>query len=196
MRFSSRDLSGQYISSSYQDVLQRYIDTASFHYILDGYGTVVFGIPTASIGYDVVTSNITSSMSVVSSSYSLISETSKQSDFSLQSGNTLYTSSYAITSSHLATKLLATYAVYVSSSTIDAIYDVIYASASVENLVLTLPSIEEVNGRIFRIKKIDSTNFTIIISSSVNIDYNNELILTDRGEAVTLHGDASQYWIH
>jgi hypothetical protein len=59
---------------SYQDVLQQYFNTGSLLYVLDGYGNVVFGIPSASIGDTIITSNMTSSMTVLSASYSEIIE--------------------------------------------------------------------------------------------------------------------------
>ena len=68
MRFPSRDLTDQFISSSYQDVLQQYMPT-DYLYVLDGYGNVVFGIPSASLGNTVITSDITSSMTVLSASW-------------------------------------------------------------------------------------------------------------------------------
>jgi len=72
MRFPSRDLTDQYISSSYQDVLQQYMPS-DYLYVLDGYGNVVFGIPSASFGNTLVTSDITSSMTVATASYALSS---------------------------------------------------------------------------------------------------------------------------
>ncbi len=70
-QYLERDLSDQYISLSYQDILQQYPNTSSILYVLDGYGNVVFGIPTASIGYNVITSDITASLTFPSASYSL-----------------------------------------------------------------------------------------------------------------------------
>lgn len=61
MRFISRDLTNQYISSSYQDVVQQYIPTGSTLYLLDGYGNVILGISSASYGNPVITSNDTAS---------------------------------------------------------------------------------------------------------------------------------------
>jgi hypothetical protein len=57
MDFPSRNLTNQYISLSYQDVVQRYTpgatDTAS--YFLDGLGSVIAYIPTSSLGQQLVT---------------------------------------------------------------------------------------------------------------------------------------------
>jgi len=74
MTFPERNLAEQYISSSYQDVLQQYVNTGSYVYVLDGYGNVVFGIQTASLGNIVITSDMTSSMTVLSASYSQVIE--------------------------------------------------------------------------------------------------------------------------
>lgn len=70
MIFPTKDFTNQFISSSYQDVLQQYLldDTL---YFLDGYGNVVGSIPSSSIGYNLITSDVTSSMTVLSSSHAL-----------------------------------------------------------------------------------------------------------------------------
>jgi hypothetical protein len=62
MRFIDRDLTEQYISMSYQDVLQQYVNTGSLLYVLDGYGNVVFGFLSSSVGDTLVTTNMTSSL--------------------------------------------------------------------------------------------------------------------------------------
>jgi hypothetical protein len=125
MRFPERNLADQYISLSYQDVLQQYVNTGSYRYVLDGYGNVIFGIGTGSIGQIVITSDMTASMTVATASYALTqsyisiievstsfasssltasyahySETAGAADFALLAGNTLYTSSYALTASY------------------------------------------------------------------------------------------------
>lgn len=78
MQFPSRDLTQQYISSSYQDVLQQYL-RPDLLYILDGYGNVIGSIPSASIGNILITSDVTSSMTVASASTSVIVEVYKES---------------------------------------------------------------------------------------------------------------------
>lgn len=67
MQFPERDLTNQYISSSYQNAIQKYSATSSITYILDGVGDVIFGIPTASVGQIVVTQDQTASYSNISS---------------------------------------------------------------------------------------------------------------------------------
>lgn len=69
MNFPERNLTDQYISSSYQNILQQYVTTSSHLYVLDGYGDAVFNIPTASLGQTVITSDMTSSMTVLSASH-------------------------------------------------------------------------------------------------------------------------------
>jgi len=61
MQFPQRDLTQQYISTSYQDVVQRYATTGSTTYLLDGLGYVIAGIPTASIGNNILTQDQTAS---------------------------------------------------------------------------------------------------------------------------------------
>lgn len=70
MRFPLRDFTNQYISSSYQDVLQQYFPSDTF-YVLDGYGNVVFTLPSSSVGQMLISSNLTASMTVASSSYTV-----------------------------------------------------------------------------------------------------------------------------
>ena len=113
--FPSRDLSNQYISRSYQDVVQNYTPGSGDvnDYFLDGLGNVIASIPTGSIGQTLITSDITSSMSVLSASYAdisiisdvaLIADTasvSVNSDFSISSSwaSQSLSSSYALTCS-------------------------------------------------------------------------------------------------
>jgi len=73
MQFPARDFTNQYISASYQDVLQKYIPSDTL-YVLDGLGNVLFSIPSSSIGQILITSDVTSSMTVASSSYTIGSE--------------------------------------------------------------------------------------------------------------------------
>ena len=44
MQFPQRDLTNQYISTSYQDVVQRYL-SGSIDYLLDGFGFSILGVP-------------------------------------------------------------------------------------------------------------------------------------------------------
>lgn len=68
MNFPARDLTDQYISSSYQDVLQQYLSGSEVS-VLDGLGNLVFTLPHLSAS--VIVSSQTSSMTVLSSSYAL-----------------------------------------------------------------------------------------------------------------------------
>lgn len=67
MQFPSRDLTNQYISSSYDDVVQQYVPTGSNLYLLDGYGNVILGIPSASYGNTIITTSDTASYAVSAS---------------------------------------------------------------------------------------------------------------------------------
>jgi hypothetical protein len=53
--FPSRDFTNQYISRSYQDVVQQYIDGGPTDYLLDGYGNVIFSFDSASYGAKLIT---------------------------------------------------------------------------------------------------------------------------------------------
>ena len=73
MQFPARDFTNQYISSSYQNVLQKY-EPSDIFYVLDGLGNVVFTIPSASVGQMLITADITASMSVLSASHAEYSD--------------------------------------------------------------------------------------------------------------------------
>ena len=123
--YPSRDLTDQYISLSYQDVVQKYSPDAGDpnEYFLDGLGNVIVAIPSSSIGNVLITSDVTSSMVVSSSLYtdyanyanyanvaghSITSDNSTTSDasdtavYANTAGNSVYstTASYAFTSSY------------------------------------------------------------------------------------------------
>jgi hypothetical protein len=107
MQFPSRDLTLQYISTSYQDVVQRYAATGSLTYLLDGLGYVICGILTSSVGQTVLTQDQTASYSLfaVSSSYtstsSVINVTSSLISVTSASwASASLSSSYAISSSY------------------------------------------------------------------------------------------------
>lgn len=54
MQFPNRDLTNQFVSTSYQDVIQRF-STGSIDYLLDGYGFTILGVLTSSINSLIVT---------------------------------------------------------------------------------------------------------------------------------------------
>ena len=73
MQFPARDLTQQYISSSYQDVTQNYFDIPSTTwYFLDGYGNVLFSLPSASYGNDVITVDQTASYAYIANTASFL----------------------------------------------------------------------------------------------------------------------------
>jgi hypothetical protein len=106
MRFPTRDFTYQYISRSYQDVIQQYTPDNTF-YILDGYGNVILSFPSASAGSGIITSDMTSSMSVASSSYfftqsyqlTVVSSSFASSSLSASFSNLSVSSSYALSAS-------------------------------------------------------------------------------------------------
>jgi len=129
--FPSRNFTLQYISTSYQDVTQRYAPVGdSNEYLLDALGNVIVSIPSTSIGYSVITSDVTSSLIVYSSSFStlaqiadiaIIAETASiavQSDFAISSSwaSSSISSSYAVTMSYINTINYITSGSWASSS--------------------------------------------------------------------------------
>ena len=67
MPFPSQDFSNQYISESYQNVLQKYVPIGSTSYVLDGAGNVIFSLPSASVGGQLMTADQTASFAVSAS---------------------------------------------------------------------------------------------------------------------------------
>ena len=55
MQFPTRDLTNQFISLSYQDVVQKYSPAGTASYFLDGFGNVILYVPTSSIGRSILT---------------------------------------------------------------------------------------------------------------------------------------------
>jgi hypothetical protein len=110
MQIVSRDLTQQYISNSYQDVVQRYT-TGSIDYLLNGLGYVILSIPSSSIGNSIITQDQVISQSI-SSSHSNISDQSVYSETSFFSA----TSSYSIYTEFSDTASLSIYSEYVGSA--------------------------------------------------------------------------------
>ena len=112
MQFPFRDLTNQYISLSYHDVVQRYSEgTAS--YFLDGIGNVIAYVPSNSLGKKLITEDQVSPS--VSSSWASHSYSSEISTFSLSSTFS-DTASLAFESTFSDTSSLASYATYAGSA--------------------------------------------------------------------------------
>lgn len=122
MTFSSRDLSLQYISSSYQDVIQRYTPPGTASYILDGLGNVIAYIPTASIGQALITADQVPS----SASYALTSLTAS---YALNISS-LDTASYALLSEFANTSSTALFSNLADSAS-NSVFSMFSDSASV-----------------------------------------------------------------
>jgi hypothetical protein len=124
-QFPQRDLSNQIISTSYQDVVQRYI-TGSTDWLLDGLGYTILGIPTSSIGGIVLTQDQTASYALTAS----FAMNSGNSTSSISSSYSYFaeTASYALTSSfELTTEISSSWASesyhsIISDATITASY--------------------------------------------------------------------------
>src|ERR1043165_6992239 len=131
MQFIAADLFDNYISKSYDNILQQYI-SGSYLYIVDSHGNVVSFILTSSIGSEILTSDLTGSLSFISASYALSSSYSDQSYNSLTASSinfSIVSSSYsdnsstasyvqqAITSSYAQSAGYSISASYLSGST-------------------------------------------------------------------------------
>ena len=73
-RFLQQDLTSQYVSSSYQSIVQTYNDGIT-NWFLDGYGNIITSIFSSSIGQPIVTQYQTASYANISN-LSLISDVS------------------------------------------------------------------------------------------------------------------------
>ena len=73
-RFLQQDLTNQYVSSSYQSIVQIYNDGIT-NWFLDGYGNIITSIFSSSIGQPIVTQDETASYANISN-LSLISDVS------------------------------------------------------------------------------------------------------------------------
>ena len=159
MRFPLRDFTNQYISASYQDVLQQYFPSDTF-YVLDGYGNVVFTLSSASVGQMLITSNMTASMTVATASYvqtssytNILTQSSSYASSSLSASYSL-TSSYAENSDNADFSLASYYAT--TAGTASYLYGNAWISQSIEfNPSMSIPPWKE--GRLFW----DNTNHTL-----------------------------------
>ena len=81
--------------------------------------------------------------------------------------------------------------------TLTSIDDIILASASGAGFTLTLPSYVNVAGKIFEIKKIDSTANTVTIDAdgSETIDGNLNIPLFTQYDSLTLTAGSAGWWI-
>lgn len=102
MIFPERDLTDQYISASYEDVLQIYLNTGSLLHFLNGLGDTVLSIPTSSLDSQAVLRRVDSSSYsdfVVTASFVLNFNPNATASYALSSSNSVNseTSSYALT---------------------------------------------------------------------------------------------------
>lgn len=117
MQFPFRDLTNQYISLSYQDVVQRYTQgTAS--YFLDGLGNVIFFLQTSSLGQQVLTADIPaiSASYAFTASYAMNGGSGGGSSASSSWASSSISASYAFFSKLADTASLAYVALYADSA--------------------------------------------------------------------------------
>lgn len=98
MSFPLQALGDKYISSSYQDIVQQY-QQSDFLYLLDGNGNTLFSIQSSSIGKNVITSDMTSSMTVATASYAVSYSYHSVTQSYIESVDTASYSYYAVESS-------------------------------------------------------------------------------------------------
>jgi len=142
MQFPSRALTNQYISKSYQDVLQQY-PNGDLYYVLDGLGNVVALLNSSSVGDLVVTSNMTASMSVASASFAVTYSYSNIVLVSSSFASASISASYAATASYVSgssnSSVSASYAA--TSSISQLAYDAISSSTAIVSIYSDTASI-------------------------------------------------------
>src|ERR1035437_5236069 len=133
--FPSRDLTLQYISSSYESVVQVYTPEGgdTNEYFLDGLGNVLLVVPSSSIDQVTITSDVTSSMSVLTSSFSNISALSSVSTVAILADTALIAvnSDFSISSSWASSSLSSSY--ITSSNIVGTIISASYAKTSLSS---------------------------------------------------------------
>ena len=112
--FPSQDLTLQYISESYQNVVQKYVSGSTF-YFLDGRGNVIAGIASASVGKNFLTSDQSASMTVLSASFATTSTLAQVADVALLADTasvsiSSVSASFATTASYAQRSLSASFA--------------------------------------------------------------------------------------
>jgi len=113
MRFPSQDLTNQYVSQSFEPLVQ-YYNNGSIFYLLDGTGSVLLSVPSASWGGQIITADQTISHSI-SSSYA-VSASYALNAGSGGGGGLATGSTYPITSSQAVSASYALSASYARSS--------------------------------------------------------------------------------
>ena len=106
LQFPSRDLTNQYISLSYQDVVQTYTQ-GNADYFLDGLGNVILFVPTSSGGQQIITIDQTIPFALTAS-YAMNGSAG---------GSGSVSSSYAVTASYAGTTGVAISSSYALEST-------------------------------------------------------------------------------
>lgn len=86
-------------------------------------------------------------------------------------------------------------------TSLDGTYGVVYCDASSGSIVATLPTVASANGRLYYIKKIDSTSneVKINVTSSGTIDGDTSLIITNQYDSVRVHAPSSggtEWYVH
>ena len=107
--FPAEDLTLKYISQSYQDLVQIYAPGIGDpnEYFLDGLGNVLLVVPSSSVDQVIITSDVTSSMSVLTASFSNISALSYVSNVAILADTALIAvnSDFSISSSWASSSL-------------------------------------------------------------------------------------------
>lgn len=187
--FPSRDLTLQYESQSYQNLIQEYAPGGGDpnEYFLNGLGNVILSVPIASVGQSILTSD----QVVPSASYSLFSEFSDSSSYALAStfsdsaslstySNFAGTASYAYTSSYELT-------LEISSSWASASISASYAETA--SISVSSSYAETASFPLVNVVYITSASYATLNPPTSNILYfvdrkDNNMTLTGHGTPV------------
>lgn len=126
MQFPSRDLTQQYVSLSYQDVVQRYEPAGPVTYYLDGLGVVLFAISKSAAGSEVLTPFSTASWA--NSASIALNGGGGGSTVSASWASSSISASYALTSTIADAAIVAENAL--TASTADAIAGIQFTNTS------------------------------------------------------------------
>lgn len=84
-----------------------------------------------------------------------------------------------------------------SDTTLDETHSTVLVDASGDNRIITLPAISGRTGRIYTVKKIDSSGNTVTVdgNSSETIDGSTTKVLSGQYDAIHIQNDGSEWWI-
>lgn len=103
---------------------------------------------------------------------------------------------FAFTASYLQNSYRPRYVTKTSNYSVVNTDDIVYVRCSNSNINITLPTTTNAVGKVFIIKKIDTTGYYVNVTGSIIDDKTSGIILTQPYSSITLHNSASRYYIN